>query len=555
LGFSTNSGSAWTVQTYGTTPTSDGGFKTYVNTGASGYVAAGDLISSLKDSNPGTGTTTWTALNFTDAVPANTQIQFQLAASNTSTGPFSFVGPDGSATSFFSTSGASLAQFNGKRYLKYRAFLSTGTAASTPTLNDASVCYSISTPPPSADLAISNTDNVSSVVAGGSVTYAIVATNNGPNSVTGATVTDSFPAALTCNWTCAGANGGSCTASGSGNISDSKVNLTSGATATYTATCAVSTSATGSLSNTASIASSVSDPTPANNSVTDTDTITVSTTVAITVTDNLNLVKIGQVIDYVIEVTNGAGPSNASATVTDALPAQLSGGTWTCVASNGATCGSPSGSGNTLSDSASLPQGSKVDYTYTATVMSSNSNGQISNLVSAKMNSGGNQAQANLTATDSDTVVIFDSSFESASKPLSLGVTGGNGGSSVTAQLGVDAGLLNTVTVAPVTIATGRAADGRTLFSIQLMRMGAKVAMRTLTTIDDTQFSDVSAWKVIELKQNIIALAWQSASSRGDDGYLRIGSLPLSSNNSRDGLTHLQVATQNDIPWLVPVEP
>ena len=36
----------------------------------------------------------------------------------------------------------------------------------------------------------------------------------------GATVADTFPASLTCTWTCAGAGGGTCTASGSGNIND-----------------------------------------------------------------------------------------------------------------------------------------------------------------------------------------------------------------------------------------------------------------------------------------------------------------------------------------------
>src|SRR5260221_11449001 len=35
-----------------------------------------------------------------------------------------------------------------------------------------------------------------------------------------ATVADPFPASLTATWTCVGAGGGTCTASGSGNIND-----------------------------------------------------------------------------------------------------------------------------------------------------------------------------------------------------------------------------------------------------------------------------------------------------------------------------------------------
>lgn len=125
-----------------------------------------------------------------------------------------------------------------------------------------------------ADLSITKTDGVASATPGGSVTYTIVASNAGPSSVTGATVADTFPAALTCSWTCVGVGGGTCTASGSGNINGT-VNLPSGGSVTYTASCAVSSSATGSLSNTATITApaGVTDPTLANNTATDTDAL------------------------------------------------------------------------------------------------------------------------------------------------------------------------------------------------------------------------------------------------------------------------------------------
>jgi uncharacterized repeat protein (TIGR01451 family) len=128
-------------------------------------------------------------------------------------------------------------------------------------------------PPASADLSITKTDGVTTAVPGGSVTYTITASNAGPSAVTGATVADTFPASLTATWTCVGAGGGTCAASGSGNINDSTVNLPVGASVTYTATATISASATGSLSNTATVSSATTDPNPANNSATDTDTL------------------------------------------------------------------------------------------------------------------------------------------------------------------------------------------------------------------------------------------------------------------------------------------
>src|SRR5262245_53214132 len=125
----------------------------------------------------------------------------------------------------------------------------------------------------SADLAITKTDGVTTATPGGSVTYTITASNAGPDP-TGAIVADTFPAALTCTWTCVGAGGGTCTAAGSGNINDT-VNLPVGGSVTYTASCAIAPGATGSLVNTATVSApaGVIDPIPANNSSTDADTL------------------------------------------------------------------------------------------------------------------------------------------------------------------------------------------------------------------------------------------------------------------------------------------
>ena len=142
---------------WGTFPALDFGFKTY----SSGfYNASGTFTSSLKDGNPSPGgTTTWGTIVFTRSTPAGTSALFRVAASNSPDGPFTFVGPDGTAGTNF-TSGASLAQFNGKRYLRYQVAMTTSAPfTATPTVNDVTICFA-STPRPMLDLNADNTGDV-----------------------------------------------------------------------------------------------------------------------------------------------------------------------------------------------------------------------------------------------------------------------------------------------------------------------------------------------------------------------------------------------------------
>jgi hypothetical protein len=105
----------------------------------------------------------------------------------------------------------------------------------------------------------------------------VVVTNSGPSSVTGATVMDTLPSALTGVTYTAAATGGATgfTASGSGNIDDTAVNMPSGSKITYTIHATVPSTATGTLSNTATVTSpaGVPDPTPSNNTATDNDVV------------------------------------------------------------------------------------------------------------------------------------------------------------------------------------------------------------------------------------------------------------------------------------------
>jgi uncharacterized repeat protein (TIGR01451 family) len=254
----------------------------------------------------------------------------------------------------------------------------------------------------SADLAVTKTNGTTTSVPGGSTTYTITASNAGPDPVTGATVADTFPAACTSvNWTCVGAGGGTCTAAGTGNLNDT-VNLPSGGSVTYTATCAISAAATGTLANTATVSSSITDPTPGNNSATDSDTLTPQADLAITKTDGVTTVAPGGSTIYTITASN-AGPSNApGSTVADVFPASCTSVTWTCVGTGGGTC-TAAGTGN-INDTASLPTGGSTTYTATCAI-SAVATGSLVNTATVAAAAGvTDPTPGNNSATDTDTL-------------------------------------------------------------------------------------------------------------------------------------------------------
>ncbi len=151
-------------------------------------------------------------------------------------------------------------------------------------------------------------------------------TNHGPFAVTGATLTDTLPAAITgAAWTCAASAGSSCPAAGAGSIATSAVNLLAGGTATFAVGGTVSPSASGTLANTATVAvpAGFTDPVPGNNSATDVDGIdAVIVAPAIAKAFGSPAIVVGETTLLTITVSN----PNPSAVLTgvafaDALPA------------------------------------------------------------------------------------------------------------------------------------------------------------------------------------------------------------------------------------------
>ena len=227
-----------------------------------------------------------------------------------------------SGTATYTVTGTVSASATGSLSNTASVSVPSGTTDPTPGNNSATDTDTLT---PQADLAITKTDGVTEAVPGNGITYTITVTNNGPSNVTGATVSDTMPASLSSvTWTCSASLGSSCTGSGSGNISDTAVNLLASGTATYTVTGTVSASATGSLSNTASVSvpSGTTDPTPGNNSATDTDTLTPRADLAITKTGP-GSVNRGETLTFAIKVKNN-GPSDATGViVSDPTPAGL----------------------------------------------------------------------------------------------------------------------------------------------------------------------------------------------------------------------------------------
>jgi uncharacterized repeat protein (TIGR01451 family) len=262
------------------------------------------------------------------------------------------------------------------------------------------------TPTPSAtDLRVTVTDGAP--IAGRNDTYTIRVTNLGPNNVTGAVVSDSFPDIFTGVIFTATQNGGvsGFTATGAGNISDT-LTMPVGSFVTYRATGTVSSSAAGTLSNTATVTppTGVTDPNLANNSATDTDTITVQADLKVKVTDRKTTVIAGRRNTYTIVVTNSFGPSDISgAVVSDSFPDTFTGVTFTATESGGASGFTASGTGN-IYDTVTLPASSHITYKVKGTI-STSARGPISVTATVDAPSGVIDPNlANNSATDTDTV-------------------------------------------------------------------------------------------------------------------------------------------------------
>ncbi|MGH8979987.1 MAG: DUF7507 domain-containing protein [Acidimicrobiales bacterium] len=232
--------------------------------------------------------------------------------------------------------------------------------------------------PYAVDMMVSVTASPSSYSAGQTLKYTITATNDGTGTVTGATVKDTLPTALSgagFTWTCAPSSA-SCTGSGSGDITDT-VTLSSGGKVVYTLTGTVPDETTGTLDDTATVTPPHGSDDPG---CTPDCSATTSSTVAphrraLTHVDLSGTVSVAprpyvgdEQLTYTIDVSNSGPASAVGVTLADPLPAALDGAgfTWTCTPSAGASC-TGSGSGD-IADTVTVPVDGRVVYDVQGTV-------------------------------------------------------------------------------------------------------------------------------------------------------------------------------------------
>ena len=127
---------------------------------------------------------------------------------------------------------------------------------------------------------------------------------------------------------------------------------------------------------------------------------------SITKSSGTTTVYQGGPVTYTIVVTNNTSAYAVTGTVTDTVPATVTGVTWTCAASAGSSCAAASGSGNTISTSATLAPSGTATYTVSGTV-STTATGTLSNTASVAVPSFlSDTTPGNNSATDTDTINV-----------------------------------------------------------------------------------------------------------------------------------------------------
>ncbi|WP_316805628.1 beta strand repeat-containing protein, partial [Pedobacter nototheniae] len=298
----------------------------------------------------------------------------------------------------------------------------TGTESDVITTANNNVSLNTVVPVRKIDLLLTKTGAPKPAVAGGSLTYVITVTNNGPSSLVAAdaiVVTDNLPAGFTPN---AGTYTTSAGTYNSTNGNWTGLTLTTGQSVTLTIAGKLSGSATGVISNTASVAPPVgtTDPDLTNNAQTDNTTIQSSTDLYVTNAVSNAFQKVGEPVVFTITAGNN-GPSNATGVqVADLLPAGYelvsytaaqgsydpSTGVWMVGALN-------TGASSVLTLTAKVKIGTA--YSTTAIISGAQNDPLLDN----------NKASTGITTVNSDPVAVPD--IKATNEDVTLTVTAANG--------------------------------------------------------------------------------------------------------------------------------
>ena len=292
--------------------------------------------------------------------------------------------------------------------------------------------------PINADIAVSKISSTSTYVPGGTVTYTVTISNNGPNNANGVTLVDAKPASIVSwTWSCVQNNGaaGCDTVTNSNADFNDVVNLPNGASITYTVSATISGTATGSLQNnvTRTVPAGVNDTNATNDSDSYTHTWTApSIDLEIFKDDGSPTYSPGDVIIYTITVTNNGTATASGFNITDTLPllfpTSLSA---SCVPSSGSdSCGINGTAGTTVAyNGARLSPGQTLTVTINMGVSLWEVN-SLSNTANIVIPSGANFSDPDLTNnsnTDIDTATqpICDATIDVPGTG-SFAITAGN---------------------------------------------------------------------------------------------------------------------------------
>ena len=292
------------------------------------------------------------------------------------------------------------------------------------------------------DLVVSKTNNATQVYAGSTTTYTVRVTNNGPDTYTGTLLKDVVGTGLTAtavacstvaNNKCSTAPALSSLASiDTGSLAagefyeilvTARVDAAAGSTVTNTATVEVptlgsSTGASCTTLNANGITRSFNSNTGAC-TTTDQDTVLASADLEVSKTSDKTTYNTGDVVKYTIKAWNNGGVAVTDATLTDAVPTNISSLTWTCTKYGTAVCPTSmtsSESSNSLSATGlNLPaNGKNVNYLEFAISGLAYKAGSVANTASISTsvfdsNAVNNSATTNMTITQNTPITTGSS--------------------------------------------------------------------------------------------------------------------------------------------------
>jgi uncharacterized repeat protein (TIGR01451 family) len=250
----------------------------------------------------------------------------------------------------------------------------------------------------SANLSAVKIASPNPVAPGGTLTYTVTISNEGPDNASTVSFTDNLPVGTTflsitpaAGWICSVPTVGT-----NGTVSCSIATLTP-TSDIFTFDVQVDGGVADStvLSNTVDVTSATTDPQPANNTSTaDATVLTVTPGLSVTKTGSPDPVAAGTDLSYTIVATNNAASPLDDATITDPLPA---GTTFVSLSSPaGWSCTTPAAgaAGTVTCGQSPMPEGS-ASFTLVVHVSSSRAAGPLSNSVAFDSTTGGRATSVN----------------------------------------------------------------------------------------------------------------------------------------------------------------